>query len=286
MINRYILGLFAILASCTQQAPSARGPVAYTVGNPYEAGNEWFYPQDFAAYDMTGLGTVIADGAPAYTADNEAYDANGLSAQSPVLPLPCIVTVTNLVNGESVDVRVNDRGPAQAGRIIAVSPHVAQLLNFPSGGVVEVEVTLNTSESESLRSALGAGPKVTAAPVTGITAQALGAPGSDASAPAQTLGQSNGPALNQDVTLSGDVTQGSAAPGPLFVRLPGYGSEGDAYREMVKLYDMPTRVVPVPGDGRTLWAVLAGPYHAVADADTALQTMLADGATDPEIIVR
>src|SRR5271165_6556709 len=147
MINRFVLGLFAILASCTREAPvpPAPGPVTYTVGNPYQSGAEWNYPRNFDSYDATGLATVIGDNAPAYTADNELYDSTGLMAASPVLQLPAIVTVTNLVTGRSVDVRVNDRGPNIPGRILAVTPHVAQLLGFPSGGVVEVEVTLNTT---------------------------------------------------------------------------------------------------------------------------------------------
>jgi rare lipoprotein A len=286
MMNRYAAGLFAILASCTAQKPPAPGPVAYTVGNPYQLGNEWIYPQEFTSYDLTGLATVIGDGAPAYTADNEAYDANALAAASPVLQLPCIVTVTNLVTGYSVDVRVNDRGPAVAGRILAVTPHVAQLLGFPDGGTVEVEVKLNVQESAALQGGLGAGPKLTAAPVAGITAQALGAPGSTATASTQTLGPGAGDTSSQDVQLSGQVTQGQANPGPLYVRVPGYGSEDDAYREMIRLPNLPARVVPTPGPDRMLWAVIAGPYSSVDDADQALQTALTDGAADPEIIIR
>ena len=64
------------------------------------------------------------------TVDNETYDPNALAAASPVLPLPSIVTITNLVNGRSMDVRVNDRGPAIPGRVIAVTPRVASLLGF------------------------------------------------------------------------------------------------------------------------------------------------------------
>ncbi len=61
MINRYVLGLFAILASCTHPgaAPPAPGPVTYTVGDPYQVGGEWLYPREFNDYDATGLATVI-----------------------------------------------------------------------------------------------------------------------------------------------------------------------------------------------------------------------------------
>ena len=127
----------------------------------------------FTSYDVTGLSTVIGDDAPAYTADNEAYDPNALAAASPVLQLPAIVTVTNLVNGRSVEVRVNDRGPAMPGRVIAVTPRVAQLLDYPVGGVVEVRGDVGRTATAALDGALGAGPKLVAAPEASVTAQSL-----------------------------------------------------------------------------------------------------------------
>ena len=289
MINRYVIGLFAILASCTHPAaPPAPGGVKYTVGDPYQVGGEWLYPREFNDYDATGLATVIANGAPAYTADNESYAPNALAAASPVLQLPCIVTVTNLVNGRSVDVRVNDRGPMQPGRVLSVTPRVAALLSFPSGGIVEVEVKLNQSQSMALQSSLGAVPKLAAAPVAGISAQSLAPPGTGgASGGVQQLGPSttdNG--MSQGVTLSGMVTLGAPGPGPLWVQIPGFGREDDAFRAMAKIPGLPARVVPVLGGDRPLWAVNAGPYHTVADADAALQQMLQLGIAAPEIIVR
>ena len=207
--------------------------MAFTIGNPYQAGGEWQYPRDFTSYDVTGLSTVIGDDAPEYTADNEAYDPNALAAASPVLELPAIVTVTNLVNGRSVEVRVNDRGPDIPGRVIAVTPRVAQLLDYPVGGVVEVEVTLDGPATAALDGALGAGPKLIAAPVAGVTAQSLAPPGGGAAGAVQNLSPvATAQTMGGQVQLSGTVTTVAPAPGPLFVQVPGYGSEEDAYREV------------------------------------------------------
>ena len=290
MSNRFILVLTAALASCTQPSapPPAPGAVSFTVGNPYQAGGEWLYPRDFNDYDVTGLSTVIAPGQAApYTADNEPFDAQALAAASPVLQLPCIVTITNLVNGESVDVRVNDRGPAMPGRVIAVTPRVAQLLNYPSGGVVEVEVKLNQTLSMQLAGPLGDGPKLTAAPVAGITAQSLAAPGGGTEGAAQQIG----PAATETsaaatVTLSGTVSPGAPSPGPLYVRIPGFGDENGAFAAMARVPEMQAHVAPQPAADRMYWSVMIGPYHSVADADAALQETLKDGIADPEIIVR
>ncbi|MDE8344767.1 MAG: RlpA-like double-psi beta-barrel domain-containing protein [Acidocella sp.] len=288
MIRHFVMMLAMALAGCTHQpAGPPPGPVSFTVGNPYQAGGEWRYPRVFNSYDVTGLATVYGDDAPGYTADNEPYDANALAAASPLLQLPAIVTVTNLVNGYTVDVRVNDRGPDVPGRVLEVTPRVARLLAFPSGGVVEVQVTLNVQQTATLDGALGQGPKMTAAPVAGITAQSLGPPGGVTGQAVQSLI----PAQNDDanpaaVTLSGAVSVTTPAPGPLYVQIPGYGSESDAFREMERLYGVQARIVPVSGGDRTLYAVNIGPYHSVADADAGLAQVLADGATDPEIIVR
>jgi rare lipoprotein A len=289
MINRYVLAIAAVLASCAKPPPPAPGPITFTVGNSYQAGGEWRYPRDYNDYDVTGLATIIdPSAAPAYTADNELFDANALAAASPVLQLPSVVTVTNLVTGQSVDVRVNDRGPDVPGRILAVTPRVAKLLNFPAGGVVEVQVKMNQPLSMQLASALGDGPKLTAAPVAGITAQALAAPGAGTAGAAQQIGPAaNVSTVSQDVVLPGTVTQGYPAPGPLYVQIPGFGREYDAANTMSRIPpDMPALVVPQASASRTLWAVNVGPYHSVADADAALQRLLAYGITDPEIIVR
>jgi len=74
------------------------------------------------------------------TALGEIFDRNGLTAASRSLPLPSIVRVTNLDNGRSVVLRVNDRGPYRSGRIIDVSEHAAQLLGFHRQGLAQVRI--------------------------------------------------------------------------------------------------------------------------------------------------
>lgn len=291
MMNRFFVGILGLLSGCAGGgAPSSPppGPVTYTVGVPYEVGGEWQYPQEFSSYDVTGLGVVMHRPDNGYTTDNEAYDPNGLMAASPVLPLPSIVTVTNLVNGYTLQLRVNQRGPDQPGRIIAVTPHVAQLLEFPPGGVVEVEVKLDSEASAALQSHLGAGPRLQAAPVAGITAQSLAPPGSSAGngVTHQLLPTNQGGTQMQGPDLTGQVSTTTPAPGPLWVRVSGFGSMSGATNTLQKLGNMPARVVPVFGGERTLWAVETGPYTSVEAADAALQQELALGIAGPEIVVR
>jgi len=284
-----LAGVLLALGSCGRPSapPPQYGPPQYFVGYPFLSGGKWEYPQNFGSYDETGLSVVLNAPKWARTADNEAYDPDALQAASAVLQLPAIVTITDLVTGRSVDVRVNDRLADQPGRLIGVTPQVASLLGFPDDGVVEVEVSLNVQRTAALDGALGEGPKLTAAPEAGIQAQALAPPGETAAGPVQQLSvQSSSTDGTDPGTLSGVVTAVAPSPGPLWVQVPGFGRSGDADETLQMLYGMPAEVVPVFGGDRTLWAIKIGPYHSVADADAALQAVLQRGVSDPEIVVR
>jgi rare lipoprotein A len=286
MIARGVFGVLLALSGCAHQrgGPPPTG-ATFTVGDAYQSQGEWLYPRVFNTYDATGLAT-LALGQNQATADGEAYDPDAIAAASPVLQLPAIVTITNLANGYSMDVRVNDRGPDNPGRIIAVTPKVASLLGFPQDGVVEVEVVLKQQQTAALDAALGQGPKLTAAPVAGITAQSLGPPGSSGGAVQNLTPQASITDTSDPGALSGAVTALPPSPGPLYVEIPGFGRPRDANAAMNALYGMNAFVVPANGGDRTLYDVRIGPFHTVADADAALQQALQRGVTDPEIIIR
>ena len=283
-----IAGVLLALGSCTKPVLPPSGPPKYYVGNAFLSGSKWEYPHNFGSYDETGLSMVLNQPRGAITANNEAYDPDALQAASAVLQLPSIVTITNLVTGRSVDVRVNDRLANNPGRLIGVTPKVAQSLGFPADGVVEVEVRLNVQRTAAMDGSLGEGPKLTAAPEADIQAQALAAPGETMpSGPAQNLSVQTSDAGTADQgALSGTLTITAPSPGPLWVQIPGFGRRRDANETLQSLYGMPAVVIPVSGGDRTLWAIKIGPYHSVADADAALQTILQRDVSDPEIVVR
>jgi rare lipoprotein A len=74
------------------------------------------------------------------TSSGEIYDMYAMSAAHPTLPIPSYARVTNLANGRSVVVRINDRGPFHAARIIDVSYAAAHKLGFIQAGAAQVEV--------------------------------------------------------------------------------------------------------------------------------------------------
>ena len=73
------------------------------------------------------------------TANGEIYDKASLTAAHPTMPLPSYARVTNLVNGYSIIVRVNDRGPYRGGRVMDVSSRVADVLDFKGAGTAQGE---------------------------------------------------------------------------------------------------------------------------------------------------
>ena len=90
-------------------------------------------------YSAVGLASWYGNGFHGHaTADGEIFDMGALSAAHRSLPLPCYARVTNLGNGRSIVVRVNDRGPFVGGRILDVSARVATLLEFK--GITKIRV--------------------------------------------------------------------------------------------------------------------------------------------------
>lgn len=117
-----------------QADQAAPGPVAQTV-----ASTEPTTPQPRAVFE--GLASWYGPGFHGrQTANGEIFDENVLSAAHLTLPLPSLARVTRLDTGQSVMVRVNDRGPYIDGRIIDLSRAAAEALGFIEDGLAEVRV--------------------------------------------------------------------------------------------------------------------------------------------------
>ena len=113
----------------------------YLVGRPYTVAGRRYYPAENPSYTAVGMASWY--GAAFHgrrTANGEVYDMASLSAAHPTMPLPSYARVTNLQNGYSVIVRVNDRGPYHAGRVMDVSSRVADVLDMKAMGTAKVKV--------------------------------------------------------------------------------------------------------------------------------------------------
>src|ERR1700741_110868 len=121
--------------------PVPKGGGTYRVGKPYVVAGRVYVPEENVNYRQEGLASWYGDDFHGrLTANGEIYDMTSLSAAHPTLPMPCYARVTNLANGKSLIVRVNDRGPYHGNRVMDVSNKAAELLEFKSNGVARVRV--------------------------------------------------------------------------------------------------------------------------------------------------
>jgi rare lipoprotein A len=166
--NRFALLLpIALLAACAEKPepvivrpppPPTRkqdwmqgGPGKCKVGGPYQIYGITYLPHMEWKYDKIGTASWYGPGFRGrVTANGDIYNEMGMTAAHPTLQLPSVVAVTNLDNGRSVVVRVNDRGPFLEGRMIDLSRKAARRLGFEKHGTARVRVKVLEESSRLL----------------------------------------------------------------------------------------------------------------------------------------
>ncbi|WP_375308694.1 septal ring lytic transglycosylase RlpA family protein [Bradyrhizobium sp. A11] len=121
--------------------PVPKGGGTYRIGKPYVVAGRTYVPEEDVNYRAEGVASWYGDDFHGrLTANGEVFDMTSLTAAHPTLPMPSYARVTNISNGKSLIVRVNDRGPYHGNRLIDVSNKAAELLEFKGNGVAKVRV--------------------------------------------------------------------------------------------------------------------------------------------------
>lgn len=232
---------------------------AYKVGKPYKIMGTWYYPQEDYSYSEVGMASWYGEDFHAKkTANGENYDMNTLTAAHRTLPLPSIVKVTNLENGRSLVLRVNDRGPYAKNRIIDISKRGAQLLGFQTKGTAKVRVEILAQESKELKAAL------LGENFTPIATPAVATSQSTPTNPLQLVG-----AGSAQVSRSQPVK--SYPKGSYFVQAGAYSKKASAQNLSTQLEKFgDTNVYYVDVDGQKFYRVRVGPYTHAQEAEVAL----------------
>lgn len=124
----------------------------YKIGKPYKIKGKWYYPEVNEMYSEIGEASWYGGSFHGEkTANGDIYNSKSLTAAHRTLPLPSMVRVTNLENGHSVIVMVNDRGPFAKNRIIDVSERTADLLEFKNKGIAQVKIEYLPKQTKELR---------------------------------------------------------------------------------------------------------------------------------------
>lgn len=134
-------GVSASARVATDKSEFRKGGGHYKIGRPYKVAGKRYVPKDEPGYNRTGMASWYGDDFHGrLTANGEIFDMNTMTAAHPTLPLPSYARVTNIKNGRSVIVRINDRGPYAHKRIIDLSKRVAEVLAFKNDGITKVRV--------------------------------------------------------------------------------------------------------------------------------------------------
>ncbi len=289
-----LVGVILSFAGCVHRPPPLPPLVAsphYQVGNPYQADGHWYYPAENYALDVTGV-AAVSQASPGLsarrlTADGEVEDAGALTAAMQTIQLPAIAAVTNLANGRQILLRVNDRGPADPARLIGLSPRAALLLQVPASGA-PVRVQVDTVLSHRLIDQLGGGPQaaIAAAPRSRVTAEALPPPGaSAASGPAAVLGAArtevHGPLVPD--RMPEIIRSGPIYGGEYWLHAGTFGRFQYANMLAARLGGLGGDVVASHEGRQAVYAVRAGPFRSIAEADAALHRALSAGIPDAVI---
>ncbi len=271
----------------------------FKVGKPYSVMGQTYYPQETYNYSETGIASWYGPGFHGgRTASGEVYSQNELTAAHRTLQMPSLVRVTNLGNGRSVVVRVNDRGPFAKGRIIDVSEKAAKLLGMTGAGTARVKLDLLADESRALAQAARSGQSTKGMEVayneTGrLPINYTGPVVSDIPQTESDLNQ-----VAQAESVPGHISNGHFYPNPvvqqvavsptsLYVQAGAFGVESNAVALSQKLANIaPSRVEPVTYQGRTLYKVRLGPLDSVRQADSVLSRVLSSGQSDAIIVVQ
>ena len=290
----------ALAAACSTAPPTTTlnypGTGGYKIGQPYHEAGVWYYPREQPDYDETGIASWYGpDFHGKRTANGEVFDAGGLTAAHPTLPMPVNVRVTNLENGRSLVLRVNDRGPFAQGRIIDVSARAAELLGFYEKGTAHVRVTylaradtpVDGGDTSNVIAAV-------AAPTSHVQIAALDPV---AVAPQQAEPRNAGP--DETAKSSPDVPPVADSPEEPNVSPPRYSGESRYYvqagafaqRENAehlkdRLSDAgDSAISSIDRNGAVLYRVRIGPFDSVDAAGAALARLSGLGGGDAKIVV-
>jgi rare lipoprotein A len=295
--------------SATQAPASPQVPPSYKVGEPYQVAGVWYYPRVDYDYDENGIASWY--GGPDYqgkpTANGEIFDGNAVSGAHRTLPLPSLVRVTNLDNGRSLVVRINDRGPYKPGRIVDLSRRAAQLLDFDAQGQAKVRVQILAEESQELASrikALYPSQDDAPAPVAATTArpqiagEALAPPPGTRQAPPTRIVAARGlPTANastRQVMIDSsarsldhqEVVVVPVKASRIFIQAGAFSRFDYANRRSAQVAPVAKATISqFKQRDRSLYRVRVGPLNTVEEADKILHQLLASGIPDAQLVV-
>ncbi len=287
---------------------SSKSKGNFKVGKPYKVAGKRYTPQETYNFEQTGIASWYGPNFHGKkTANGETFDMYELTAAHKTLQIPSLVRVTNLGNGRSIIVRINDRGPFSKGRVLDLSKRGAELLDFKNQGTARVKLQVLSNESRQIAEAAKSGQDTRG---TEVAMNQRGYrpishrpkhPAAARPAPRPAVAQkASVPAVEvADIQTSvpGHVTQGRFYPDPvvqqqavrstrLFVQAASFGSPARAEQFASTLRNVGNaHVQPAIVNGRNYYRVRIGPLQNVPEADGVLERLALIGRDDAIVVV-
>jgi len=304
------LGAVFLLGACSEtqllmhaakklQTMGGRAQGVYKVGKPYEVNGVWYYPGVNYKYNETGIASWYGPNFHGkFTANGELYDMNAVTAAHNTLPMPSKARITNLENGRSIIVRINDRGPFVNGRILDASRKTAQLLGFEKKGTAKVRVKILGDESRMM--SFMAPPsqetvqevKMAATPRGAVTSEALPPPGTMSDAlpeerrvviPAQSVEAPQMEAVPEKPVQT-EITYTTVKPTNIYIQVGAFGNLANANKLQDRLTAIgQAQVSQTLLEARPFYRVRFGPLGSVEKADALLDRIIKAGYKDARV---
>ncbi len=285
--------MLAGLSACGHKSGSSGVPQTgqYKIGKPYTIAGVVYTPREEFNHTETGVASWYGPGFHAKsTANGETYDQSDRTAAHRTLQMPSVVRVTNLENGLSTTVRINDRGPFARSRVIDLSNTAAKELDMTRNGTARVRIDQLPSESMAVKEvALGGGGP--AEQNQALARLASGAPATVAVAQAPATATYGGswnppPAGSLGAPRPTSITS-LAAPGGggYYVQTGAFSTMANAERQRgaVGSYGI-SEVFQASANGREVYRVRLGPYTTNEAAGIVADRLKRSGYGDARVV--
>jgi len=289
-----ILSMLFLLPACAKtelvthvakQTPIAahEKPTGYfKTGRTYKIKGQRYTPRETYNFTQTGMASWYGPNFHGkMTANGETFDKYELTAAHKTLQMPSIVRVTNLENGRSIVVRVNDRGPFSKGRIIDLSERASEMLDFKHKGVAKVKIQVLPEESRKVANIAKNGGSTRGLEVAlnqkGVT-------------PKPTVQRQQQPIMQASTEVAPTTPisppRPSVKPNNIYVQAGSFNNSAKAQALAQRLQSVGTsRIQTVTVNGNKYYRVQFGPVQSQADADQ-IATKLASSNIGEPILIR
>lgn len=250
----------------------------YKIGNPYLIDGVSYYPHEDYTYSEIGMASWYGpDFHGGTTSNGEIFDETKLTAAHRTLPMPSLVRVTNLENGISANIKVNDRGPYARDRILDLSSAAADVLGIKQKGTARVKVEILPEESKVLKDLAIASQNTDIYPanVEYPTTQPQQEP-----TPAPTI-------IEMEPVEPQTTMPSSAVNGDYFVQVAAYYTYDKAEAMKDKLSHLGTvKIFKAVSNGNTLYKVRLGEFKTKEEAERVQRLVINAGISDARIILK